>query len=134
MTRVIKTAAEILGYTTAPDVPVKGAKRSPQWDEVRDAFIEEHPCCAVCGGKEGLQVHNVIPFQFGGPELDPENLIVLCSGTFNCHLLFGHWGDFASVSPTVRADAELWNFRFRARRVLTRMARKELKRMREAAK
>lgn len=129
---VIETASEILGYSTAPDVPVKGAKRSERWPEVRDAFLRDHPRCAVCDGKEGLQVHHVIPFQYGGPELDPDNLITLCSGTFHCHLLFGHWGDFASVSPTVRADAELWRFRFKVRRVLTRMAKKELKRLREA--
>jgi len=133
MTQVIETLEAILDI--APDVrPLKGAKRSPEWDGVRDAYVEKHPCCAVCGGTKSLQVHHIVPFEFGGDELDPDNLITLCCGTFNCHLLFGHLGDFKSVNPLVRSDAAQWDFRFRARRVLTRMARKELEKMREAAR
>jgi len=131
MTRVIETLETILDI--APDVrPRKGAKRSSRWDTVRDAFIREHPCCAFCGGTKKLQVHHIIPFEFGGDELDPDNLITLCRGTFDCHLLVGHLGDFASMNPLVRSDCEQWSFRFRARRVLTRMAKRELKKLRES--
>jgi len=130
MTRVIETLETILEI--APDArPQKGAKRSSQWDEVRDVFIAEHSACAVCGGKERLNVHHVIPFEFGGPELDPDNLITLCCGTFNCHLLFGHLGDYKSMNPLVRSDAAQWRFRFSARRTLTRMAKRELKELRK---
>lgn len=130
MTRVIETLEAILEI--APDTrPQKGAERSPEWDDVRDAFVKEHPKCAVCSSHKDLQVHHVIPFEFGGDELNPDNLITLCVGTFNCHLLFGHLGDFRSFNPLVRSDADQWNFRFRARRMLTRMAKKELKIIRE---
>lgn len=129
MTGVLETVGEILDI--APDVvPHKGAKRSSEWPAVRDAYLAEHPTCAVCGGKESLNVHHVIPFEFGGPELDPENMITLCRGTFNCHLLFGHLGAFSALNPLVRSDAAQWRFRFAARKVLTRMAKKELKALR----
>lgn len=129
MTHVLDTLETILEI--APDVrPRKGAKRSSQWSKVRDEFIEAHPRCAFCGGTKELQVHHVIPFEFGGHELDPANLITLCCGTFNCHLLVGHLGDYSSMNPLVRSDCQQWAFRFKARRVLTRMAKRELQALR----
>lgn len=122
--KVLSVIDEILDIAPNP-TPRKGAKRSPRWPAVQRAFLQEHDRCAVCGGKEQLNAHHIIPFEYGGPELDPENLIALCRGTFNCHLLFGHLGDYKAMNPLVRADAELWAFRMKARRVLTRMAKRQ---------
>ena len=93
------------------------APRSSQWPNVRAAYLKLHPRCESCGGKEGLQVHHVIPFAAGGAddedgdgitnELDADNLITLCTGdTMNCHLWIGHAGNFRSWNPTVREDAK----------------------------
>jgi 5-methylcytosine-specific restriction endonuclease McrA len=81
-------------------------RRSPQWAGVRDAFLETHPTCAGCGGKKRLQVHHVDPFHLH-PELElvPENLITLCMGKAECHLLIGHGDDWRAWDPDVRVDA-----------------------------
>lgn len=121
---VRKVVEEILDI--APDTrPLKGAKRSGRWPAVQRAFIAKHPRCAVCGGTEKLNAHHIQPFEYGGPELDESNLITLCCGTFNCHLLFGHLGSYTGWNPLVRADAEIWRFRLKARKVLVRLARKQ---------
>ena len=37
-------------------------------------------------------------------ELDPKNLIVLCMGPNECHLLIGHGDNFKLYNPYVAAD------------------------------
>lgn len=92
------------------------APRSSQWAKVRAAYLTKHPKCEACGGREGLQVHHVIPFAKDGNgdededgisnELDEDNLITLCTGdTLNCHLWLGHAGNFKTYNPCVREDA-----------------------------
>ena len=87
--------------------------RSGRWPTVRERHLQEHPACAVCGGTKKVEVHHMHPFHLHPDlELDPENLITLCEDDddgVNCHLLFGHLGDFKSFNETVAADAALWN-------------------------
>ena len=89
----------------------KGAKRSNGWPAARAAYLEGHPQCAVCGGTVRLQVHHVIPFSIApDKELNPENFITLCVksnrfGRLNCHLVFGHWGNFRKCNENVKAVA-----------------------------
>jgi len=124
--KVAKILAKILDI--APNVqPASGARRSGRWPAIQRAFLRKHPTCAVCGSNRNLNAHHIIPFEYGGAELDPDNLITLCCGTFNCHLLFGHLGNYTAANPLVRADAEVWRFRFRARRVLLRLVKKAAK-------
>jgi hypothetical protein len=89
------------------------AKRSSHWPRVRKHHIELHPTCAVCGGTEKLDVHHIRPFHLHPDlELDPSNLVTLCEadkGGVNCHLLFGHLGNFKSFNVDVVADAARWN-------------------------
>lgn len=93
-----------------------GTPRSSQWPAVRAAYLALHPACEACGGRDGLQVHHVIPFNADGQgdadgdgvsnELDADNLISLCTAdTHNDHLWIGHGGNFKSYNPNVRADA-----------------------------
>lgn len=37
--------------------------RSPQWNKVRTQHLKEQSTCQVCGTKEDLNVHHIIPFQ-----------------------------------------------------------------------
>jgi hypothetical protein len=39
-------------------------------------------------------------------ELDQTNLITLCMGTKECHLVIGHGGDFHHYNPNVLGDAQ----------------------------
>jgi 5-methylcytosine-specific restriction endonuclease McrA len=97
----------------------KGKKRSNQWPKVRKAFLAKNPTCALCGGKKKLEVHHKMPFHLHPElELDPKNLITLCEndkGGANCHLLFGHLGNFKSFNHTVHEDTHAWNEKIKSR-------------------
>lgn len=88
------------------------AKRSGHWPSVRKQHLAAHPACEVCGGEDKLEVHHVKPFHLHpNLELDPANLVTLCEsnkGGANCHLLFGHLGNFKSFNARVRIDAAQW--------------------------
>ena len=74
-----------------------GTPRSSQWTKVRNDFIKDHNKCECCGSKNKLQVHHVEPFCVAPErELDPTNLITLCS---RCHLLIGHCGWWQTYNP-----------------------------------
>lgn len=90
--------------------PLFGGKpRSPKWDRVRAEHLRQHPTCAACGGKEALQVHHIKPYHlFPELELEPSNLLTLCTGrkSCNCHLTFGHLGDWLLFNSLVAYDAK----------------------------
>lgn len=90
----------------------KGCKRSPQWSDVRKAFIKQNPSCAVCGGTRKVEVHHMVPFHMDpSRELDPTNLISLCERKkygITCHQFFGHLGNYKGVNISVKEDAEHW--------------------------
>lgn len=88
-----------------------GKKRSSGWAKVRAAFLKTHKLCAVCRKSKKLEAHHIVPFHiYPKGELDPGNLIALCEADphFNCHLLFGHLGNFKGWNPHVRHDAISW--------------------------
>lgn len=81
------------------------AKRSGKWPTVEKHFLEAHPTCAACGGKERLNVHHCIPFSTDPKlELDEANLITLCMGKSECHLLIGHGNNFRFFNKNVKED------------------------------
>lgn len=86
------------------------SKRSNKWAAIRAAHLILQPLCAVCNGKEKLQVHHKEPFHLKPElELNPDNLITLCEGSTNCHILFGHLKNFKSYNVNVVEDAAQWN-------------------------
>lgn len=86
--------------------------RSSKWPTVRKNHLKDHPCCAVCGGTEKIEVHHIVPFHDDPSlELEPTNLISLCeSKSFGivCHLLIGHLGNYKKSNPDVLGDAKIW--------------------------
>ena len=77
--------------------------RSPKWSGVRQDYIEANPVCEVCGRTKLLQVHHILPVNaFPDKELDPTNLITLCS---QCHLYLGHGGNYRYYFPEIRVLA-----------------------------
>lgn len=96
-----------------------GTARSGHWPTVRKQHLELHPVCELCDGSEKLEVHHVQPFHLHPDlELDPNNLITLCEADkdgVNCHLLFGHLGNFKSFNKDVRADAAEWSTKIKQR-------------------
>ena len=90
--------------------------RSPRWQHVRASFIAEKPRCAACAldvehRPHSLNVHHIVPFNFvvrvGRPdlELDARNLITLCEGGEEHHLVLGHLRDWESYNARARTDA-----------------------------
>lgn len=98
-----------------------GASRSSKWPKVRAKFLKDK-ACAVCGGLKELQAHHILPFhKFPTLELDPTNLLALCEGNerMNCHLLFGHFGNFATKWNTrIVREAKKWQKRFGAKTMI----------------
>ncbi|MDE2470911.1 MAG: HNH endonuclease [Bradyrhizobium sp.] len=89
------------------------AKRSGEWPKVRAEHLKANPTCAVCGSETGLEVHHIRPFHLHpNLELEPTNLVTLCEskrvGGLNCHLIFGHLGNFRSFNVDVLADSDHW--------------------------
>lgn len=91
----------------------KGAKRSPRWQTVRSLHLLAESRCAVCGGNDKLEVHHIVPFNVDpSMELYSSNLITLCEskrGGVNCHLFFGHLGNYSCYNISIKSDAVKWN-------------------------
>ena len=88
------------------------SKRSNHWPTVRKQHLALHPVCEMCGGSEKLEVHHRRPFHLHPDlELDPSNLVTLCEAKkvgANCHLLFGHLGNYRSWNVDVIKNAREW--------------------------
>lgn len=90
------------------DEPVDHHLRSPRWADFEKHLIEAHPFCSVCGFREHLLGHHKIPFHLRPDlELVAENIAIVGNKcpTGNCHLLFGHFGNFKAYNPNFDADA-----------------------------
>lgn len=87
-------------------------KRSKFWPKLRKQFIKEHKACAICGGTHKLEVHHKLPFNTHPElELDINNLILLCENKkygVNCHLLFGHLGNYKRYNINIEDDIKIW--------------------------
>ena len=98
-----------MNFSNAIDdhINIFGAEpRSSQWPKVRDAHLKIDPVCNVCGTKEDLNVHHIIPFHIDkSKELDPNNLITLCNHN-GCHFTFGHLFNWSTSNPDVVSDAK----------------------------
>jgi 5-methylcytosine-specific restriction protein A len=96
-----------------------GMKRSGEWPRIRAEHLKKYPSCAVCAGLDHVEVHHKMPFHLNPKlELDPKNLITLCEAKrngANCHLLFGHLGNFKSLNKHVVEDSQDWNLKIRKR-------------------
>lgn len=94
-------------------------KRSNDWPKVREDFLKQHPECAVCGSKTDIEVHHIKPFHLAPElELEPSNLIALCESKkhgVNCHLFFGHLGNYQAENLEVLEDVKKWNEKFSQR-------------------
>ena len=79
------------------------SSRSSSWSKVRKQHILKFPNCAACGRSKNLDVHHIIPVSVDPTkELDPDNLITLCSDP--CHFVFGHLMDYKSWNTDVIQD------------------------------
>lgn len=78
--------------------------RSSRWKTIRQAHLRDEPCCVACGRSRQVDVHHVVPVSVDPDrELDPDNLITLCSDP--CHFVHGHLLDWKKSNPHVREDA-----------------------------
>lgn len=96
------------------------SSRASQWPKIAAAHLKLNPKCACCGGTKNRQVHHIQPFSENPElELDPKNLITLCTDgpcNLNCHFVIGHLGNTKCSNPNVREDAEYLRQRFLSRK------------------
>lgn len=87
--------------------------RSNEWPKARKTHLSIEPNCTLCGGNSKIEVHHIRPFHLHPElELDPKNLVTLCEADtdgVNCHLLFGHLGNFKSFNVDVLQNAAEWS-------------------------
>jgi hypothetical protein len=91
----------------------RGASRSSGWRSFRNGWLSDHPRCEFCKGRRECVAHHLIPFWMAPEfELDPTNVVTLCErgkyGVGNCHLFFGHRGNWRNVNIFCLADVERW--------------------------
>jgi 5-methylcytosine-specific restriction protein A len=90
-----------------------GVRRAAGWRSLRRRYLKAYPQCALCGGWTKLEVHHKVPFHVDPTrELAWDNLITLCEAKrfgVNCHLLFGHLGNYRRANEHV--DAMVFWFR-----------------------
>lgn len=96
--------------TVPPSPPARVASRA--WRKVAAQHLRENPTCAACGSRTRVRPHHVIPVSLAPHlELAPHNLLSLCESYahgVNCHLFFGHGGDWRTYNPNATADAFNW--------------------------
>jgi 5-methylcytosine-specific restriction endonuclease McrA len=86
---------------------IRFAIRSPRWQTIRKEHLKKQPRCQACGKRKDLEVHHIVPVHMNPEkELDPSNLITLCSNS--CHIMFGHLMDFKSYNLKVKEDCAEW--------------------------
>lgn len=91
-------------------------KRVPAWAAFQAAHLAQEPKCAACEATNKLVAHHIIPVTVNPKrELDPTNLITLCS---RCHLVFGHLMCADCYNPDVRKMTEEYRAKFRKRNCL----------------
>jgi 5-methylcytosine-specific restriction protein A len=97
--------------SSTEEISVLSKPRSKEWSKVRSEHLKKNPFCAVCGNKKNVVPHHIVPFHIDpSKELDPSNLISLCEGdSFNCHLFFGHFRNWAKHNPNISEDAKIWH-------------------------
>ena len=74
------------------------------WRKLRNEYIRENPYCEICGYYNlSNDVHHIIPRSVDPSKtLDKDNLMTLCR-RYNCHLRFGHFGNYRSYyNPNVK--------------------------------
>lgn len=92
---------------------IRYAYRSPKWSSVRSEHLSKDPQCNVCNKKRDLEVHHIVPVHIDNDkELDPSNLITLCS---KCHLIFGHLYDYKSWNENVINDCKTYSQKIKKR-------------------
>ena len=109
---MIKFLRKLFGF---PEI-VLGVARSPLWEKTRKVFLQFNPNCAVCGSNKDVVPHHIKPFHlYPEFELDLDNLISLCERpkVLNCHLIFGHHGNFKKFNPDVVVESSIWKKKLR---------------------
>jgi hypothetical protein len=86
---------------------IRYATRSSKWPKIRKQHLQQNPKCAACGRSKSVEVHHIEPVHLNPDrELDPSNLITLCSDP--CHIVFGHFMDYKSWNINVVEDCSVY--------------------------
>lgn len=111
---------QFVPLTWRPRKILAAKARANRWRYVRAAHLKTEPKCAACGRETNLDVHHIIPVHINpNRELDPTNLITLCSD--RCHIVFGHFMCYLCYNPDVRKMAAEYRVKLQKRTCLDRL-------------
>lgn len=111
--RLLLWLLNAVGLCRPPTQHVVEGDRSPDWPRVRAEHLRKEPECQVCGTRENIDVHHIVPVWIDRfQELSRENLVSLCRPH---HFLFGHLMAWSSVNERCMADVRQWQERIRNR-------------------
>jgi len=116
-----KDVLALVSAAAGPVVVPPPDGRSPRWPSIRARHLLKENKCRACGGVRRLNVHHIKPFYlFPEEEENPDNLITLCEGShgINCHLVFGHAGNWKSYNESVKTTADYMSLIFKERKGL----------------
>jgi len=124
MIKSIKKAYNLLRFK-ARDLKTR-KKRSSKWTKLQKDFLEKNPVCALCGGTERLNVHHKKPFHlYPELELDENNLITLCMGDKDCHLVIAHGNNFSYYCSNIDLYIKQYKLGSKTFKELSVLAKKE---------
>lgn len=85
------------------DNPRKNARR--EQTKLRQQLITEDSFCKICGSKENLELHHMIPLAIGGDN-DNRNIIILCC---NCHKTITYYDNsiISKIKRVVKKTGEI---------------------------
>ena len=72
--------------------------RGSQWSKIRKEAIRLQPFCALCGTRNGLQVHHIAPFRLSNDN-SQKNLVPLCAKHHKIVESITHDVEYAGSSP-----------------------------------
>jgi len=107
-----------LGCGLVYDALVGRVPRNSHWEKESQAWLA-NKVCAICGGKYRLVAHHIIPFHVDvALEMEPSNWWPLCEGraSCNCHISFGHVGNWSLINPKVKEMSLEYGLQFRQAR------------------
>lgn len=81
---------------------IEAIKDKRRWLDIARKYRRHNPICEVCGSNNSIEIHHIKPAALY-PNLiyDETNLISLCRKGNNCHLRFGHNGNYNNYNPDI---------------------------------
>jgi 5-methylcytosine-specific restriction endonuclease McrA len=98
----MKVTIEGLELIEVPNKKPTHVSNKRKWLDIQRKHKRHNPRCAICGTNANIEVHHIVSISEDiSKEFEESNLISLCRKGRNCHLVFGHLGNFQKSNPNI---------------------------------